>query len=222
VVPVAFTPPLPPPLAASTSEQRNVFGVQLGEAMKLPACAPGVVNAFDTRAFESTAKTKQRSVTASCAQTGPAVQTLAQRMAAAEGRPIPKGVEFALVRLAADRCPDWLSGSCTLSVALKSGVPLGIAFLTAENAEPEIVRLLGSKYNGRPATREPSACDAPAGTSGAARRMGNDSGWKLADLELSYDSVQGLNCGQGRVLVQTPGLLELFERAMAGDDQPKM
>jgi hypothetical protein len=220
MTPVAFKPPAPP---ASTPDQRNVFGIQLGEALKLPACAPGVVNASDARAFTSTAKTKQRSVTASCAQSGPAVQTLAQRMAAAEGRPIPKGVEFALVRLSADRCPDWVSGSCTLSVALKSGVALGISFLTGENAEPEIVRLLSSKYNGSPSTHEPTACDVPAGPGVAAgRRMGNENGWRLADLDLSYDSVQGLNCGQGRVLVQTPELLDLFERAMSGDDQPKM
>jgi hypothetical protein len=65
--------------------------------------------------------------------------------------------------------------------------------------------------------------DVPAGPGVAAgRRMGNENGWRLADLDLSYDSVQGLNCGQGRVLVQTPELLELFERAMSGDDQPKM
>jgi hypothetical protein len=218
---VVFTPPPRPP--ASTPDQRNVFGIQLGEALKLPACAPGVVNASAARAFESTAKVKQRSVSASCLQTGAAVQTLAQRMSAAEGRPIPKGVEFALVRLSADRCPDWVSGSCTLSVALKAGVPLGIAFLTIEDGEREIVRLLTSKYNGAPSAREPSACDAPAGPGvAAARRMGNDNGWKLADLSLSYDSVQGLNCGQGRVMVQTPGLVELFEQAMSGDDQPKM
>ena len=39
------------------------------------------------------------------------------------------------MRLSADRCPDWVSGSCTLSVALKSGVALGIAFLTIEDGK---------------------------------------------------------------------------------------
>jgi hypothetical protein len=219
VTPVAFTQPAAPP--TSTAEQRNVFGIQLGEAFNFPPCAPGLVNASNPRAFESTAKAKQRSGAASCAQTGPAVQTLAQRMADAEGKPIPKGVEFALVRLGADRCPDWLSGSCTLSVALKSGVALGVAFLTIEDAERDIVRSLGSKYNGRPNASEPTACDAAA-ASGAARRMGSDHVWKLADLSLSYWSVQGLNCGQGRVMVQTSSLSELFAQAMTGDDQPKM
>jgi hypothetical protein len=221
VVPVAFTPPAAP--AGSTPEQRNVFGIQLGVAFQLPACAPGVVNASNPHAFESTAKTKQRTVEVSCAQTGPAVQSLAQRIADAEGKPIPKGVEFALVRLATDRCPDWLSGSCTLSVAVKSGVALGVAFLTVENSERDIVRALAGKYNGRPTSSEPTACDAAGPAKAPAeRRLGNDNEWRLADLSLAYWSVQGLNCGQGRVMVQTSSLRALFERAMSGDDQPKM
>ena len=221
VIPVGFTPPAMP--AKSTAEQRNVFGIQLGEAFNMPACAPGVVNASNPHAFDSTAKTKQKGVAAGCVQAGPAVQTLAQRMADAEGKPIPQGVQFALVRLATDRCPDWLSGSCTLSVALKSGVALGVAFLTNEDAESDIVRHLASKYNGRPGSREPAACDAEAKAGApATRRMGNDSSWKFADLSLSYWAVSGLNCGQGRVMVQTSTMVDLFARAMAGDDQPQM
>ena len=56
----------------------------------------------------------------------------------------------------------------------------------------------------------------------ATRRMGNDNGWKFADLNLSYWAVSGLNCGQGRVLVQTSTFVDLAERAMAGDGQPTM
>jgi len=223
--PVAYTPPAPQPPspATSTMEQRNVFGVQLGQALSLPACAPGVINTSNPKAFDSNAKAKQGSVTASCAQTGPLAQTLAQRMADMEGKPVPSGVEFSLVRLAADRCPDWLSGSCTLSVAVKSGIALSVAFLTIENAEPSIVRKLSSKYRGQPGTREAAACDvAAAAGAPAARRMGNDNTWKFADLSLSYWAVHGLNCGQGRVLVQTATWLELSERAMAGDGQPTM
>ncbi len=115
VAPVVFTPP------AASTEQRNIFGIQLGEALTLPACAPGVINAGNAHAFESTSKTKPRSVTESCSQAGPSVQKLAQRMADAEGKPIPAGVQFALVRLAEGSCPDWMSGGCTLSVALRSG-----------------------------------------------------------------------------------------------------
>ena len=223
IAPVVYTPPPPPPPATSTTEQRNVFGIQLGEALTLPACAPGVVNATNPKAFDSSAKTKQKSVTASCAQTGAAAQTLAQRMADMEGKPVPSGVQFSLVRLAADRCPDWLSGSCTLSVATKSGVALSVAFLTIEDAERDIVRNLGSKYGARPNTRDAAACDVPgAAGAPATRRMGNDNGWKFADLNLSYWAVSGLNCGQGRVLVQTSTFVELAERAMAGDGQPTM
>ena len=223
VAPAVYTPPPPPPPATATTEQRNVFGIQLGETLALPACAPGVVNATNPKSFESTAKAKQKSVTATCVQSGAAAQTLAQRMADMEGKPVPSGVQFSLVRLAADRCPDWLSGSCTLSVATKSGIALGVAFLTIEDAERDIVRNLGSKYGGRPAMRDAAACDVP-GTAGApaTRRMGNDNGWKFADLNLSYWAVSGLNCGQGRVLVQTSTFVELAERAMAGDGQPTM
>ena len=54
--------------------------------------------------------------------------------------------------------------------------------------------------------------------------MGNDSTWQLADLSVSYWSVHGLNCGQGRVLVETHTMTGLFEQAMSADDasQPKM
>jgi hypothetical protein len=191
--------------------------------LTLPACAPGVVNAANPKAFDSTAKTKQKSVTATCAQTGAAAQTLAQRMADMEGKPVPSGVQFSLVRLAADRCPDWLSGSCTLSVATKSGIALGVAFLTIEDAERDIVRNLSSKYGGRPTTRDAAACDVPgAAGAPATRRMGNDNGWKFADLNLSYWAVSGLNCGQGRVLIQTSTFVDLSERAMSGDSQPTM
>jgi hypothetical protein len=214
-----FTPPSPP---ASTPDQRNVFGIQLATVLSLPACLPGVVITSNPHAFDSTAKSKQRAVAASCVQAGPTVQKLAQRMADAEGKPIPQGVEFALVRLASDRCPDWLSGSCTLSVALKSGFVLGVAFLTVEDAESDIVRNLSRKYAGGPSLREPAACDAPASTEPARRRFGNDNTWKFADLSLSYWAVSGLSCGQGRVMVQTNALVELFARAMSGNDQPQM
>jgi hypothetical protein len=223
VAPVVYTPPPPPPPATSTTEQRNVFGIQLGEPLTLPACAPGVINASNPKAFDSTAKAKQKSVTATCSQSGAAAQTLAQRMADLEGKPLPSGVQFSLVRLAADRCPDWLSGSCTLSVATKSGIALGVAFLTIEDAERDIVRNLSQKYGGRPTTRDATACDV-AGATGAppTRRMGNDNGWKFADLSLSYWAVGGLNCGQGRVLVQTSTFVELSQRAMSGDGEPTM
>ena len=144
-------------------------------------------------------------------------------MADMEGKPVPSGVQFSLVRLAADRCPDWLSGSCTLSVATKSGIALGVAFLTIEDAERDIVRNLSSKYGGRPARRDAAACDVPGAVGApATRRMGNDNGWKFADLNLSYWAVSGLNCGQGRVLIQTSTFVELSERAMSGDSQPTM
>lgn len=200
-----------------------MFGIQLGETLTLPACAPGVVNATNPKAFESTAKAKQKSVISTCVQSGVAAQTLAQRMADMEGKPVPTGVQFSLVRLAAERCPDWLSGSCTLSVATKSGIALGVAFLTIEDAERDIVRNLSQKYGGRPATRDAAACDLPgAAGAPATRRMGNDNAWKFADLNLSYWAVSGLNCGQGRVLAQTSTFVELAERAMAGDSQPTM
>lgn len=218
--PAVFTPPSPP---SSTPEQRNVFGIQLATVLSLPACLPGVVITSNPHAFDGTAKAKQRAVAASCVQAGPTVQKLAQRMADAEGKPIPQGVDFALVRLASDRCPDWLSGSCTLSVALKSGIVLGVAFLTVEDAENDIVRHLSRKYGSSPSLREPTACDAPASAEAPARRrMGNDNTWKFADLSLSYWAVSGLSCGQGRVMVQTSALVDLFARAMSGNDQPQM
>jgi hypothetical protein len=106
---------------------------------------------------------------------------------------------------------------------LKSGVTLGIALLTVEDAERDIVRHLNRKYAAVPSSREPAACDAPASAGApAARRMGNDNAWKFADLSLSYWPVSGLNCGQGRVMVQTSALVELFARAMSGNDQPQM
>jgi hypothetical protein len=220
VAPVVFTPP-----PAATGEQRNIFGIQLGAPLDLPACAPGVINVSNPHALDSTAKVKPRSVTTTCAQTGPSVQKLGQRMVDAEDKPIPAGVQFALVRLAADSCPDWLSGGCTLSVAVRSGAALGVAFLTNENADHAVVRELRRKYNGKPSSSEPAACDVePVASDGSSRRMGNDSAWKLADLSVSYWSVHGLNCGQGRVLVQTRGMTLLFEQAMASDEasQPKM
>lgn len=207
----------------STLDQRNVFGITFGRALELPACAPNVINAKDPRAFESTSKVKHKPVTETCIQTGPSVQALAQRMADAEGKPIPQGIEFALVRLAADRCPNWVSGSCTLSVALHGPIPLGVALLTAENGESAVGHALSEKYGSSPGELEPAACDAP-GPAGAQapRRMGSDTTWKFRDLSVSYWSVGGLNCGQGRILVQSTAMTNLFARAMAGDDQPKM
>jgi hypothetical protein len=207
----------------STTDQRNVFGLQLGETLSLPACAPGVVNAKDARSFESTATGKAKAVIASCVQTGAPARALAQKMADAEGKPVPSDLDFALVRLASDRCPDWVSGSCTLGVALKAKVMVGVSLLTIENGAGAVIRALASKYAGRPSTIEPVACDVPAsGATAASRRIGNDMSWKFADLLVSYWPVNGLNCGQGRILVQSATLTRALEEAMSSDAQPTM
>ena len=49
---------VPPP--AASADQRNLFGIQLGESLALPACSPGVINVSNPHALDSNTKTKPR------------------------------------------------------------------------------------------------------------------------------------------------------------------
>lgn len=175
--------------------------------------------------YESSSKNAFTTVTNTCLQTGPMVQTLAQRIANVEGTPLPSDMKFTLVRLAADRCPDWVSGGCTLSVATKSDIVVGISFLTVSGAESDIEASISEKYDHAPTSKKRATCQNNASAKyGLITREGTDRFWQLPRLSIAYWPVNGLTCEQGRVLVESETLTKLIDRSVKQkrERQPKM
>jgi hypothetical protein len=198
--------------APLTPEQLNVFGVQLYQGLKLPACATGVIDTSDARAYDDTSPTSPAAVSATCAQTGAAAQPIAQRFADLDGVPVPQKLKFALVRLAPAHCPSWVGGSCTLAVATQGGIVVGLSFFTRPGQDRAVEQTITAKYGSAPSAREAARCEAPGR---AGKHEGLDRTWKLDDLTVRYRPLSGLTCEQGRVLVDGTPLSKLRDQQVA-------
>jgi len=207
-------------------EKANVFGVQLGQPLALPVCAASPFDTANMQSFESGSKNALPSVPTTCRQTtGLATQTLALRIANVEGTPLPPDVQFSLVRLAADRCPSWVSGSCTLSVATQSGLVMGVSFLTFGRQSDAIENSVSQKFGHAPTSRKHAKCQPDAnGQAGLVTREGTDRSWELPHVSIRYTPVNGLTCEQGRVLVDTATMSKLVDRSPLPrrEAEPKM
>ena len=205
-----------------TPEQLNVFGVELYQSLKLPACPTGVVDTSDARAYDDTSKKTPAAVSTTCVQAGAAAQPIAQRFAELDGVALPQKLKFSLVRLASDRCPSWVGGTCTLAVATQGGVVVGLSFFTRPGQERAVEQTITTKYGSAPSARDAATCDAEAaGQSGSHDGMNRT--WTLNDLTVRYRPRSGLTCAQGRVLVDGTPLTKLRDQRVATSaPEPKM
>ncbi|HTQ08315.1 MAG TPA: hypothetical protein VMI54_30885 [Polyangiaceae bacterium] len=204
-----------------TPDQLNVFGVQLYESLKLPACAQGVVELGDAHSYESAGSRTATSPSAPCAETSTAAQPIAQRFAGLDGGALPRNVKFALVRLPSNRCPSWMSASCTLGVVSQGGIVVGVSFLTDPARDRTVEQTITSKFGSSPSGADPAKCDAAsAGSSSGAKSQLTDRTWDLTDLMIRYRPLNGLTCSsQGRVFVDATPMKKLRDQRSAASDK---
>jgi hypothetical protein len=207
--------------APLTPEQLNVFGVELYQTLKLPACATGSVDTSDARAYDDTTKKAPPTASATCVQADAAAQPIAQRFADLDGVAVPQKLKFSLVRLASERCPSWVGGTCTLGVATQGGVVIGVSFFTRPGQERAVEQTITSKYGSAPSARDAATCNEASGQTG--KHDGMNRTWSLNDLTVRYRPLSGLTCDQGRVLVDGTPLKKLRDqRVAASSSEPKM
>ena len=206
-----------------TPEQLNVFGVQLYQSLNLPACGAGVVDVGDVHAYDDTSKKTPAVVSATCMQTGATAQPIAQRFAKLHDVALPQKLKFALVRLAPDRCPSWVGGTCTLGVATQGGIVVGLSFFTRPGQDRAVEQTITTKYGNGPNARDAATCDAGTASQSGSKHDGVNRTWTLNDLTVRYRPLSGLTCDQGRVLVDGTPMLKLRDqRVAASTSEPKM
>jgi hypothetical protein len=136
-------------------------------------------------------------------------RVFAQRLANVTVSPLPAGVDFSLVAIASNRCPDWVSaaGSCVAGVTTKDGQIIGISYLAGEDKlEASIEKSLSETYTVSPRAQAAAPCQDPK----ALARPSTNRVWQSAGLQVSYFPTGGLSCRQGRVLVETDAMRQLL------------
>jgi hypothetical protein len=198
------------------AEKANVFGIELGEPLSMPVCEQGLLSAMSMQVFEDGPKNALTTSPNTCLQPPNAItDRVASRIANIEGLPLGSDVRVSLVRLASERCPTWVSGGCTLATTTKSGVVIGVSFLTTGNSDKDVEASIAKKYGQPPTARKPATCQNNASAQyGLITRQGTDRIWQLGSLTVGFWPVNGLTCQQGRVLVETRLMTQLVQQSL--------
>jgi hypothetical protein len=219
--------PAPTPSQDTASAARRaaagaVFGLPLGDQLRVPVCKDDA--ARDTEVLQSLtspgATPRQSSTTcrfAPQAMNGSA-RLFAQRLANVTSDPLPAGVDFSLVSLASQRCPDWVNaaGSCVVGVTTKDGAIIGVSYLAGDDTrQSSIEKSLSETYAVTPRAQAAAACQDPK----AGARASTNRFWDGSGLRVSYFPTGGLSCRQGRVLVETDTMRQLL--AAPGEKQAR-
>ncbi len=211
------TPPNPnaasPDRPRAGADAHRVFGLRLGDVLRMPACGDDA--ARDTEVLQSLTATgaAQRRINQSCrfapsAMNGNA-RLFAQRLANVTADPLPAGVDFSLVAITSQRCPDWVNaaGSCVAGITTKDGQIIGISYLAGDDThQASIEKSLSDKYTATPRTQTAAPCQDPK----LGARAGTNRTWESSGVLVSYFPTGGLNCRQGRVLVESDGMRQLL------------
>lgn len=214
IVPVvqnpSTVPSTPPP---SRAETERVFGLRLGDTLRIPVCREDAArDAALVQSLKSKDAPPQRSNT-TCRLAPEALsgnsRLFAQRLANVTVDPLPAGVDFALVSVAAQRCPDWANaaGSCVAGVTTKDDQIVGVSYLAGDDSlQDGIEKSLSEKYGTSPQVKAGTPCQDPK----LGSRPGNNRVWDKDGTRVSYFPTGGLTCRQGRVLVETAAMRDLF------------
>jgi len=191
-------PPLEPTVARAKAAgvDTRVFGMQLGERLRLPAC--GLL--------------ELPAASGSTCLASNLLTDLATRMANPDGSPIP------ILRLARANCPNWMS-DCTVAAQLdSSGRLIGIAATTDGYAVGEtVLRELVGKYGSRFGRLSTVFTLDSTG----AKYPTSNYDWNLSGLRVLYFIVED-NLKRGRLIVETE---EAYQRRVARDreaNRPKL
>jgi hypothetical protein len=214
--------PAPAPLPSQSTESAvrrasgradRVLGLTLGDPLRVPVCKDDA--ARDTEVLQSLtspgATPRQSNTTcrfAPQAMNGNA-RLFAQRLANVTSDPLPTGVDFSLVSLASQRCPDWVNaaGSCVVGVTTKDGAIIGVSYLAGDDTRQDgIEKSLSETYAVAPRAQAAAPCQDPK----AGARASTNRFWDGSGLRVSYFPTGGLSCRQGRVLVETDTMRQLL------------
>jgi len=202
VAPVGGVPPTHP-------GSGPVLGLRLGQRLNLPACP---IDARGDQELQQSLRSRDAApfrFEASCRFTPDALEgrsrLFAQRLANVTADPLPPRVDFALVAVATDQCPDWVlaAGSCIAGVTLQNDRIIGVSFLTGDaSRQNDIARSLSQQYASGPSVQGAPVCQDP--TLGAVLSVKHV--WEQAGLRVTYFPAGGFTCQQGRVLVETSAM----------------
>ena len=141
------------------------------------------------------------------------------------GTGLPANVRLVNVRLAKNRCPDWVKSgrSCVLIAALQDDYVIGLTFTTGTDQASfdQASRAMREKYRAAPKPGRETECRATL--TGNVLSSAHQQIWALPGLFVTYTPLVG-DCGSGRVEVETAFLHENKARAIQerADNQPKM
>jgi hypothetical protein len=190
-----------------------VFGLRLGDELRMPTCSDDATRDAEVLQSLTSPGAAQRRLNQSCrfapgAMNGNA-RLFAQRLANVTADPLPAGVDFALVAVAAQRCPDWVNaaGSCVAGITTKDARIIGISYLAGdETHQANIEKSLSEKYTVTPRAQSGAPCQDPK----LGARVSTTRTWEASGVRVSYFPTGGLNCRQGRVLVESEDMRRLL------------
>lgn len=179
---------------ALSTDHADVFGIHLGERLKLRRC--------------------KRSKSASdegpsCIQRGEEAPAVARQMADLEDAELPRGVELSLVQLSQQDCPRWIGRQCRVSVATQTGFVMGVTFATERKSERLVATNLTKRYEAEPTSIVESTCDADA-TQASTHRV-----WRTPHLTTAFLPIAGATCEEGRVRIETRTMTQLLRSPSA-------
>jgi hypothetical protein len=212
------------PVAASIADdmkqigrsRSQVFGLPLGQALNLPQCTNDSI--FDTmlRPEEDVPRTAFRLPELTCRKAdNPATAFWSRALTNLPQEALPPDVSVALVVLASNRCPDWVSAGCLVAAVMKDSYVIGVMFLTANvEAEPVIAGAIAGKY-GSPTRLRDVNCQGVTAKSVI---------WDLPRLSIAYQPLGGPACRKGRVSVVLQTLNDILTRNLSQVEasEPKM
>jgi hypothetical protein len=168
----------------------KIFGIRLGERLKLPSCPPVAAG----------------EAAASCVQRDEVASTVARQIADLDEVTLPSDVELTLMQLSEKDCPGWVGRQCLVSVATHAGRVMGVSFITDQKRENVVVKKLENRHDEKPSATFPAACDV-----GGSRR-GTDRVWATPHLTTAFPPIDGRNCQEGRVRIETRTMQRLVPR----------
>ncbi len=178
----------------------TVFGVALGEPLSLPDCSGGLDGmSLLTGVGSGGAQTCKGDVTGDLA--GALVGALAH---AAAGSNVPEATKYwrqTSIRLADDKCPDWVkvSGTCLVFATLEGGTVISAFVNTGdERLQDTVEAKLTAKYHKKPERPSSATCTNQYGR----KRQADDRVWNLPGLHVTYQALQE-DCAHGQITVET-------------------
>jgi hypothetical protein len=198
--PAAARTRTPPKAERPSGGDRSVFGIVLGEALRLPMCP------IMAQALGAVAET--------CRGVEDIPLPFGNQPSSGVER-VP-GVERVTVVLSRDRCPDWVI-ECKVSVVTQHGHPVAMSFKTLHaNSRSSLLGKLTKKY-GEPDPADPAdttRCQFDAGDGVQVRT------WTSPDLFVRYRAHGLADCLHGSVEISTDAYQALHRRNEA--NQPQM